>query len=248
LDQFEHARKSVIIMLIILVTGIVIMASFISHVFLDIQDISNQMKNKKIESDKLFLEYAFGVNSAFLDTIEDGWNVYESKDINFFVKNILPPLSKSAAKSVIIVLWDNKQQKYIGYLDEKYAEVVLNIPFNNLKLNEPSTFPGSINKSFGSHNRFFYEARELSEDVILIVGFNEQIMYSNFISNIDLNLLYEIDKKKTCIERSLIIFMVFVICVGFFLLWQVTSMRRKFVMEISCDKCGVLKVSENNIK
>ena len=111
-------------------------------------------------------------------------------------------------------------------------------------MNEPQTFPGSINKTFGSHNRFFYEARELEEDLILIVGFDEQIMYESFISNIDLSLLDRIDRKKHQIEILLLIFMTFVICVGFFLLWQVTSMRKKFIMEVSCEKCGKLTIEQ----
>ena len=244
-DYFEHTRKSIIIMLIILMISIFSLVTYFSYVLNDIEDVSNRMIDKKVEADRLFLEHADRVNKGFLDTIEEAWNNYDEKNVEVLANLILPPITKSAARSVIILIYDNKNKQYIGFVDERYNDVIEKVPFHNIKLNEFTCFPGSFNKTFGSHNRFFYEARELDEDIIIIVGFDEQIMYNNFISTTDLKSLERLQKQKDSLVTAITLFMVFIVCIGFFLVWQASSLRKKFILDAFCNKCnGDIKIKQ----
>ena len=193
----NEARKKLLTMLLIIIFILGFTTSFIFINTLSTYMMVDEGEIYATEQLDEFLRLALNINKSFLTTIKAEWSEYISlgnNNINNFVTLAIEPLKESAYRSIIIVIYDKKQELIYNFID-----------YGDFNPNSHNLYPDEliiINDEdivFGQGNRFFIEgiilSNERDEEFEIYIGFDEKIMYDNFIAVIEIDTIQEIKKR-----------------------------------------------------
>ena len=204
----------------------------------NISELVEEARERKEESVEEFLQISIGIQHNFISIIEDDWERYGDKeDIEGFIDYSLRSIPNSAIDSIVIAIV-NEGVIYEGYAFNDYEEIDF---IDKLNLSEPNEIMihGSSEKlDFGESDRFYYTATHLGDDLIVVVGFLEDVMYNQFISSLDLDVVKEIEDNATKILYQIFTLMIFIIGFGSVLLWEIVKLGKEFSLEEVCNQCN----------
>ena len=235
-DHLNEIRKKLAIITAIFLLIIIGFFSFVNMVVVDIHDLTEEAEEHKQRSVEDFLELSIGIQHNFIDIINEDWETFVDKNsdnFNKFIDNYLASVPSSAIDSVILA----SDGEEVFYKEAEFVEYD-NIPYelDELKLSEECEIEivgGDPEADFGSKNRFYYTSTQLDDGKWIIVGFLEEVMYSQFISSLDLSITRRIQEAADWILGLGIGLMFIVILKGLISMYYIGSLREIIKNEIT---------------
>ena len=232
---FIKKKNFLAFLLAVLLAGISIFLWFAGENMTEISELVEQSKERRDESVEEFLQLSIMIQHNFIGIIEDDWERYEGEDIEGFINYSLKSIPSSAIDSIVIAIVKN-DVVYEGYAFEQYRkidfvdELVLN------KHNITHIHGEGANEPFGTADRFYYTTTGLDE-LTVVVGFLEPVMYNQFISSLDIDIVEEINSKSVTLSWQIFALIIYVSVIGSILLWQIIRLGQEFSLEEICRRC-----------
>ncbi len=232
MESVDLQKKRVALALAVLVG---VLTLFVMVAGPSISDTYNKLQEGEDyarEQTERYLDLAYSINLAFLETIRADWeahkdfiDLYQSVHGNGYVMSVfidthIKGLINSAAKSVIIV---NGNCPIKVFLVEEYKD--LEIDYRSVPRDGAMHILNGVRGTpFGEGERFFVAGETFTHndlEVIIYIGFLEAIMYDNFISTLNVEVLNSLRHNLKNITRSIIGLLVFISFYGFYVIARI---------------------------
>jgi len=229
----NQLRKKISLGAALLVLMLIIFITMQSNVINSLSDEIDQIAYFQKESTEKFLEQALDNHNLFLAFWERDWRAHQTLAPSFlsgealvydFIDRRLTVLPQIAPASIAMLIKYNDEIIYFAFQDHRYneyREIIKNAP---LPPGDTITIlNGEVDKQFGKGERIFLSGTTLfygeKSPVYIYIGFQEQIMYENYIQSVNLQHLNELKHDIQWALYTSIFFMLIITFLGVFCLF-----------------------------
>ncbi len=247
MKAMDDHRKKLALGLSILLIIIVGYFSFVAKHLYDITETLYFLEDYSQEQANGYLEWISGQNYDYMEYIEyrfEEFFVPYMKNTNFTEDHYLQTfksisielLTPSWVNVDLFVVVDNGDYETFYYSDA-YDDFVWEDVKDSIPIGE-STAPicGDIETPFGEKNRFYWTSQRLTGeglDVVVYMGFYEQLLYESFYDSLDTVALEEIKSSLYILLNLTAMFMFIIVVIGFLLIMYIRELEVRVYQAVS---------------
>lgn len=222
MNNTERFRKRLTLLLIGLVAVLTLFVGTTGYEVDILQEWVYKTALRARQAEEDYLALAIRINLGFIDTVAQSWESHN--DGLCFKEEYIAPMTTSAYHSIIFFGGDTYYAR-----EEVYGGRTFDVDHIPLDCTTHILY-GDPGIHFGQGERLFIAGMMLG-DQPLYIGFDEQAMYNNFISSLDVESLEGIQTQLQVVGSAVQKLMLFIIFYGVVLLYYV----RRLQMEIYKD-------------